>query len=327
MAKVPKKRSTSRKKRRPRKKKVAAKYQLLKIVIGLTILLVLVVSAGVLAHHLLLRDPRLTSAPNVIAYEVSSEGHLSKPRYEIFHDKVPFVPAQPDKPRPIPPGKKPLVAIIIDDIGYDRRLANKFIDLDAVLTFSMLPQAPFNRRIIAAAHAKGIEIMLHLPLEPHEYPQVNPGPGALLMSMTPDELIRQLVVDIASIPHIKGVNNHMGSRMTASPPQMRQIFTVLRKKNLYFIDSRTTAESMCRPSAKLIQLPFAERDIFIDHFQEHKFIRKQLTRLVKQARRQGQAVGIAHPHEITLEALRESLPQLKKQVTLVPASKVVQKSG
>jgi len=131
------------------------------------------------------------------------------------------------------------VAIIIDDIGYDRGMAKKFLSLDAVFTFSILPYSPFQENILKAVHSKGWETMLHLPMEPNEYPKVNPGPGALLTSMTPDQLIRQLALNIAAVPGVKGVNNHMGSRMTTVSTQMNQVFSILKKRGLFFIDSRT----------------------------------------------------------------------------------------
>ena len=221
----------------------------------------------------------------------------------------------------------PKVAIIIDDLGYDRFIAKKFLALDGVFTFSVLPHGPHTKRIAKAAEAKGYEIMLHLPMEPIEYPSVNPGPGALLTSMSPDELIEQLRKDLDDVPSIKGVNNHMGSRMTTVSTQMYQIFSVLKQRNLFFIDSRSTAKTVCKPSARLLQIPFAQRDVFIDHIPDPEFIRKQLRQLVKIAKRKGVAVGIAHPHKITYKILSQELPELKKKVRLVPASKIVKVAG
>jgi polysaccharide deacetylase 2 family uncharacterized protein YibQ len=142
--------------------------------------------------------------------------------------------------------------------------------------------------------------------------------------MTPDELIAQLDKDIDRFSGIKGVNNHMGSRISTSSDQMRQIFSILKRRGLFYIDSRTTPKTVAAPSAHLLQLPFAERDIFIDHVEDAAFIRSQLHRLIQRARKQGYAIGIAHPHEITYRVLKEMLPQLKDQVALVPASRVVQ---
>jgi polysaccharide deacetylase 2 family uncharacterized protein YibQ len=169
--------------------------------------------------------------------------------------------------------------------------------------------------------------MLHMPMEPVEYPEVNPGPGTLLSSMTPDELINQLEENLNTMPRAQGINNHMGSKLTAESTQMYQIFSVLKHRGLYFIDSRTTSDSLCKPSARLFQVPFAQRDVFIDHYQKPDFIRKQIKELIRIARENGEAVGILHPHSMTYRILQEMLPDLQNQVQLVPASKIVHPVG
>ena len=249
------------------------------------------------------------------------------PAFEIYPEKE--VP--PEKKPPIPVTSKknglPLVAIIIDDLGYDRKIAKKLSELDGKISFSILPHSPHQKRIARLAHENGLGTMLHLPMEPFEYPTVNPGPGTLLTSMTPDQLIRKLEENLAAVPYIEGVNNHMGSRMTAESSQMYQIFSILKKRNLFFIDSRTTSKSLCKPSARLFQIPFAQRDVFLDHFQDPDFIRKQIKELIRIAQRNGQAVGIGHPHILTYEILKEMMPELKKRVKLVPASEIVHPVG
>jgi hypothetical protein len=119
----------------------------------------------------------------------------------------------------------------------------------------------------------------------------------------------------------------MGSKMTAESSQMYQIFSILKKRGLYFVDSRTSAQTLCKPSARLLQIPFAQRDVFLDHLPEARFIRKQVKELIRIARRNGYAVGIGHPHSTTYEVLREMLPELQKEVQLVPASKIVNLLG
>jgi polysaccharide deacetylase 2 family uncharacterized protein YibQ len=172
-----------------------------------------------------------------------------------------------------------------------------------------------------------MDIMLHLPMEPVEYPSVNPGPGALLTAMTPEEIVIQLEKNLDEVPFIKGVNNHMGSRMTTVPNQMYQILSVLKKRRLFFIDSFTTIESICRSSARLVQTPFAQRDVFLDHIQTPEVIRGQIRRLIRAAQNYGEAVGIGHPHAVTYEVLREMLPELQEKLELVPASDVVHTIG
>ncbi len=316
---VKKKPRQQKKRKKNKPKKVGTlKTHLLKVIAGLSILILLVVAVGFLLHHLMLRKqpieitqpPLKTEVLKIPDFEIFSEEGIShtKPTYKI---KTPL------------PEEKPLIAIIIDDIGYDRIIAEKFLELDAVITFSILPHSPFQNTISRIAHSKGFETMLHLPMEPKEYPKVKPGPGALLMSMSPDQLLNQLINDLDAVPYIKGVNNHMGSKMTENSDQLYQIFSVLKQRGLFFIDSHTTSKSLCKPSSRLLQIPFAQRDVFIDHIPEPDFIRKQIKMLIRIANKKGRAVGIAHPHIETYEVFCEVLPELNKKVRLVPASEIV----
>jgi uncharacterized protein len=327
------KRKPTRKKRRSKKprKKTPFKSPLFKAVAGVAIVAVLVVAIGFLIYELMPPKASFSRAPK--AKEPSA---TRKPVFEIYPKdiKPPRKPlAKKDIPRAIPkpelrPLKKlPSVAIIIDDLGYDKNMAEKFAQLDAALTFSILPYSPFQKKISGLARSRDLEVMLHLPMEPVEYPEVNPGPGTLLTSMTPDELIRQLEQNIAAVPDAKGVNNHMGSKLTTESTQMYQIFSVLKQRGLFFVDSRTTADSICEPSARLFQVPFAQRDVFIDHYQTPGFIRKQIKELIRIAELKGEAVGIMHPHTTTLRILQEMLPDLKKHVQLVPVSKITHPAG
>ncbi|MGE5255442.1 MAG: divergent polysaccharide deacetylase family protein [Hyphomicrobiales bacterium] len=270
--------------------------------------------------------------------EAAGAGKL--PLYEVFPEKPPspktptaaesdtLHAALPPSPPELPPLKKPpRVAIIIDDVGYDRHLAEKLIDLNAPLTLSILPHSPHQESIARLAHDRGLDVMLHLPMEPVEYPEINPGPGVLLTAMAPDELLRVLEEDLAAVPYIQGVNNHMGSRLTARSEQMYQVFSVLKRRGLFFIDSRTTNESVCRSSARLFQIPFTQRDVFLDHVHDAAFIRKQIRELVRIAQLKGEAVGIAHPHPTTYAILKEELPSLRQQVEIVPVSRLVRVVG
>jgi polysaccharide deacetylase 2 family uncharacterized protein YibQ len=329
------KRKPTRKKRRPQKslKKTSVKSSFLKALAGMAILVALVVGIAFLIYHL--APPRLPSPPSAAkSSKAVTPAPKKKPTFEIYPKEKP-APRQPlakkDIPASIPkpsPGRTlPSVALIIDDLGYDKKIAQKFAQLNVILTFSILPHSPFQQPIARLARSKGLEIMIHMPMEPVEYPQVDPGPGTLLTSMSPDELIDQLDQNLDTLPGAKGVNNHMGSRMTSESTQMYQIFSVLKKRGLYFIDSRTTAESLCEPSARLFQIPFAQRDVFIDHLLEPNFIRNQINELIRIAKKNGAAVGIMHPHSMTIKILQEMMPDLKKQVHLVPASKVVHPVG
>ena len=344
-----------RRKKKPRRKKSRKQdpfgLSLLKVLVGFSALVLLVTAAGLLASHYLKRKgpvsllppPMVAEKPNTAIRVDEGSFKKEKPDTTVRTSKVlpkkekPGATARPfevfpkeDLPPPIPlpkptpkVGGLPKVAIIIDDLGYDRRLAKKFLALDNRLTFAVLPQAPHTRSIARSIQKNGGELMLHLPMEPTEYPSVDPGPGALLSSMSADKLLTQLKKDLSDVPGIKGVNNHMGSKLTTESARLYQVFSILKQEGLFFIDSRSTAETVGRPSARLFQLPFAERDVFIDHDQQPDFIRKQLKKLIRIAQKNGEAVGIAHPSKTTYQIIKEMLPELNKKVQLVPASQVV----
>ena len=335
------KRKTTPKKKSRRKttrKKKLFQSSIVKALTGLIILVVVVAIAGVLAHFLITpeKPSKIDRPAKIVAKTKKAPAKVVTTTKDLPAKTPPFEIYPPkDIPPEKPPVKKPprdlkrlpLVAIIIDDMGYDRKFAKNLSQLNAEITFSILPHSPHRNSIAQIAKESGLDTMLHLPMEPFEYPSVNPGPGTLLTTMTPDELLRQLEKNLASVPHIKGVNNHMGSKMTAESSQLYQIFSILKKRNLYFIDSRTTSKTLCKPSARLFQIQFAQRDVFLDHLQDADFVRKQIKELIRIAQRNGQAVGIGHPHSVTYEVLREMMPELRKKVRLVPASAIVQPVG
>lgn len=266
---------------------------------------------------------RVKPAPKTELKPKPAPKPVAIPAYEIY----PPEPIPPPPPKPVVKKGKPRVAIIIDDIGYKKGLAEKFMHLDVVFAYSILPDSPFHRELAGMAHKMGYPVMLHLPMEPMEYPTINPGPGALLCEMTPDQRIRMLRKDLAAVPYISGVNNHMGSRMTANSDDMNQILSILKLQGLFFIDSRTTAASVVRSSARLFHVPFAQRDVFLDNVLTSAAIEKQIRELVRIAEKNGEAIGIGHPHEETYEAIRKALPEIREKVRLVPVSDLVSVIG
>ncbi len=240
-------------------------------------------------------------------------------QYEVFED---IDSAIIDTPRPSLKDRVPRIAVIIDDIGYDQQIAMDLRDLNPDITFSVLPYSPFGREISEKLHSKGAEIMLHLPMEPVDYPEVDPGPGAILSTMAPDSLLAQLRENIRSVPHIVGVNNHMGSELTTHADRMNQIFTILKKENLFFVDSRTASKSQAYSSARLLKIRFAHRDVFLDNIQNPEYISGQFRELVRLAEKQGSAIGIGHPYKATLQSLSKELPKLNNKVAVVRVSEL-----
>ncbi|MFH2092582.1 MAG: divergent polysaccharide deacetylase family protein [Pseudomonadota bacterium] len=239
--------------------------------------------------------------------------------YEVFKD---VDPTMAEGPRPSIQDKTPCIAIIIDDIGYDRKTALALFELHPDITFSVLPFSPFGQQLSQKLHAKGAQLMLHLPMEPMEYPAVDPGPGAIFADMNPDVLLDQLKKDIKQVPYIVGVNNHMGSKLTAQSDQMNQIFTILKKESLFFVDSRTAPQSQGKASARLLKINFAQRDVFLDNVQQIEYITGQFQELIDIAKKHGSAIGIGHPYKATLETLAIELPKLKQTIRIVRASEL-----
>jgi polysaccharide deacetylase 2 family uncharacterized protein YibQ len=218
---------------------------------------------------------------------------------------------------------KPKVAIIIDDLGHDFGIGLSFIHLDLPLSFSVLPRAPFTEAIVKAANEKGCEVILHLPMEPKNYPSVDPGPGALFLTMDECEIIQILDQDLSEIPGVRGVNNHMGSSFTENQHKMLTVLEELKKRDLFYVDSRTTSRSVGSKLARKIGLPVAKRNVFLDHDINPRAIKIQMERLLSIAEHSGSAIGIGHPHKETLNILMEYSSRLKRDFNIVLVSELV----
>ncbi len=226
------------------------------------------------------------------------------------------------------PGKSPhdhqaRAAIIIDDMGYDLKTGLSFLDLPVPLTFSVLPCAPFTRRIAVEARTRDREVLLHLPMEPKRYPTVNPGPGALLLSMNDREILARLDRDLVDIPGVRGVNNHMGSSFTEDREKMRLVLGELKRKHLFYVDSKTSRHAVGVKLAREMGLPVAARNVFLDNDLTPAAITLQLRKLLNMARHSGTAIGIGHPHRETLMALKKYLSSPGRDVQIVPVSELL----
>lgn len=215
-------------------------------------------------------------------------------------------------------------AIIIDDMGQSLEMARKFMAIPIPITFAVLPYQRHSKEIAELAHSRGHEVILHLPMEPHGYPKVDPGQGALLLSMSRENLIENLRKAIDATPDLSGVNNHMGSRFTEEADPMKTVLEEIHRRGLYFIDSCTSPESAAPGVARKLRLPFRQRDVFLDNEQSDDSIRGQVQQLIRKARVEGTAVAIGHPHESTLNVLRQEAARFgREQVQIVPARDLV----
>ena len=217
----------------------------------------------------------------------------------------------------------PKIAIIIDDIGYDPELAHSFMDYDLPLSLSVLPLAPYTRDIVNSANRRGCELLLHQPMEPKNYPEIDPGPGALLTDMGEKEIVKIINENIKQVAGLKGVNHHMGSYFSERYDKMKIVLREIKKHDLFYVDSRTTNQTVAFKLAKAMGVPAARKSVFLDNDLSRKAISFELERLMGIARYSGEAVGIGHPHRETLEVLYEYLDKLKTDFKLVPVSEIV----
>ncbi len=213
------------------------------------------------------------------------------------------------------------IAIIVDDMGMSLNAAKELASLDADLTFSVMPRRPHSRDVAEYLHGKDKEVLLHLPMQGNGK---DPGAGALYRSMSREKILAVLKDDLESVPHIVGVNNHMGSVITADQAIMKLVCGRLKESGLFFIDSLTTNKSVCRGVARDIGLPFNVRDVFLDNEPSSAYIGGQVDKLVRISLRHSEAIGICHPHPETIKALRHEIPRIQELgIEIVPVSAFV----
>lgn len=224
-------------------------------------------------------------------------------------------PATPRDPDAVPPAEPsgPRIVLILDDVGFASPQLEAASRLDARINFAVIPGSPHAAQAADLLRRRGHEILCHLPMEPLGYPGVSPGAGAILTSMSNDEIRRVALAGFRSIPHARGINNHMGSRATSDARVMREVLEAARELDAFFIDSRTTGRSVAGKLAREMDVPTASRDVFLDDTNDEQFIRRQLAELGELSRKRGIAVGIGHLYPDTVGVLTEEIPRLKKK--------------
>jgi uncharacterized protein len=215
-------------------------------------------------------------------------------------------------------------AIVIDDLGQDLEAVHKLLALPYPFTFSVLPHLRDSRATAEEAHRRGREVMLHLPMEAQPGVHPSPGKGDIHMGMSAAEVQGAVQNDLATVPFAAGVNNHMGSRATKSVPLMADVMKVLAEHHLYFIDSRTTAESVALDVARRQGLPAFYRAVFLDDTETVSYTLGQLREFRRVVEEQGAGLAIGHPHATTIAALAKFLPELEQaDIDIVKASELV----
>jgi polysaccharide deacetylase 2 family uncharacterized protein YibQ len=218
-----------------------------------------------------------------------------------------------------------LVAIVIDDLGQDLKKAKEVLTLPGKVTLAVLPGLAQSKKIAELAGQAGREVLLHLPMEPLKDHEKTRTPGTLSAGMTPMAFLNTVSEDVESVPGAVGVNNHEGSALTENKEAMKFLMAELKSRNLFFLDSLTNPKSVAYETAIEFGMKAARRDVFLDNDTDHPAsIRKQLDELVEIARNHGKAIGIGHPHPVTLSELRKWLDENDNQgIEIVPVSRLM----
>lgn len=213
------------------------------------------------------------------------------------------------------------MALIIDDLGYSMDQVNQITTTPYSVTLAVIPYTPFGRKIAELAKRHDKEIMLHTPMETLDPRKWEAG---LTTRMNQEEILSNLQQMLADIPHVKGINNHGGSKFTQDETRMTWVVDDLKSRELYFIDSFTIASSAGLAAARKADLSHGKRDVFLDNEVSLPEIRQQFQTLKKTALDQGKAIGIGHPYPETLSVLFEELPRLRKAgINLVYVSALI----
>lgn len=219
---------------------------------------------------------------------------------------------------------KPTISIIIDDLGNDYRAGVESLNLEANITYAILPNTPHALALAKLAEKQDKEFILHLPMQSIE--PLPLGPGGLTLDLDEAEFESSVEHSLLAIPGIRGVNNHMGSLLTQHPGYMHRLMRIIKRHQLFFVDSRTTEKTIAAYEAVKNGVPHISRDIFLDTViaNDETFVDAQLQRLEKRARNHGYAVGIGHPYPATLNSLKQWISGSSIQrFNLVPVSELI----
>ena len=201
----------------------------------------------------------------------------------------------------------PRLAIVIDDIGETLSAPHELLSLGVPITFSVLPDLPHSRQaaeLIAQSHR---EFIIHLPMQPLDYPAQNPGPRPLLLSFDAEQTRRRMDSYLRELPGAVGASNHMGSAYTADPERMALVQELLAERQLFFLNSKTSPTPVPAAIARRGRFAYLERDVFLDNERDTRLITRALNQALLRARRNGHAIAIGHPYPETVQVLNNAL--------------------
>ncbi|MEC4675533.1 MAG: divergent polysaccharide deacetylase family protein [Nitrospirota bacterium] len=214
---------------------------------------------------------------------------------------------------------RPKVAIVIDDLGTNKKAALRIFNIKAPLTLSVLPHETYSTWIAGEGRRRGYEVIGHIPMEPLK--PHNLGKGAIYTWMTATEIRKTLDGDLEYLPGIKGISNHMGSAFTEDERAMGILMSELKNRKMFFLDSFTTARSAGLRLAGKYGVKAFKRDIFLDNRDDPRHIKAQWEKLIEVARKNGYAIALAHHRKSTLDFLEKTLPE-NDDVIVVPLSRL-----
>ncbi|QDS35534.1 divergent polysaccharide deacetylase family protein [Brevibacillus brevis] len=228
-----------------------------------------------------------------------------------------------------PTGKK-LMAFVIDDFGNNMQGTEEILSMPVPLTVAVMPFLPSTKQDAELAHQKGHDVLVHMPMEPMKGKRSWLGPGAITADLSDDEIRSRVEKAIDDVPHAIGMNNHMGSKITADERMMRIIMKVVKERGLIYLDSKTTDKSVAAKIAAEMGVPHAVNQIFLDDVYSVPHITKQMELVCKRIHNHPLCIAIGHvgpPGKKTASVLRQYIPRIQKEAEFVTISKLIQQSA
>lgn len=223
---------------------------------------------------------------------------------------------------------QPRVAIILDDVGLgSMKSFRQALEIPYPLTFAVIPFRRFTKECATMARGRGFEMIVHMPMEPYNYPQQDPGPGAIFEKDSIEIIEQKIQAALDSVMYGRGMNNHMGSKITALPFTMRVILSKLKREGLFFVDSRTTPDTVVIREATQLGVPAISRNVFLDNSRDPADIRTQLEEVIAIAKEQGYVVALGHNYPETIAVLEAEMPRLDREVNFVFVRELVDEVG
>lgn len=264
-----------------------------------------------------------STAPQETQKTIENVTHQTQPKLDYYSGDIHPTQLPPQTLKRQNTGKAEL-AIVVDDMGSSLQEARSLANIGVAINFAIIPGLRHDHEVALFAAGKGIDVLLHMPMQPKEYPQRRLESNGLLLEHSDEELRNRMRGYLEVLPQAVGANNHMGSGFTENAEKMRVVLNLLKENGLFFIDSITTPKTTGLKVAAEIKLASARRDVFLDNEQDEEYIKGQLGQAVTRAIKNGHAIAICHPHPATIATLTKALPELQSRgVTLVKVTKLI----